>query len=148
MSRARLRRPRSAPRRRAPAPPGLAPMVPALPGAHWGTVCGVDSDGRVQVEYNGQYALADSLVPVAPDDSGRRCALVFADGDPTRPVLLGLLWEPGRALTLSATERLVLRCGEASLDLHADGRVRLKGNTLTSQAYGANRILGGSVHLN
>ena len=49
---------------------------------------------------------------------------------------------------VEAKEQLVLRCGDASITLHANGRIVLKGNEIESHARGTNRIKGGSVRVN
>lgn len=54
----------------------------------------------------------------------------------------------GERMTVEARNQLVLRCGRASLTLHADGRVEVRGDTIVSQAVGANHVRGGSVQLN
>ncbi len=89
----------------------------------------------------------------------------FLDGNRARPVILGLLRdrlqvervdaavrEPSsareRVLTLSASEIITLRCGEAQLELRADGRVAIRGVDIVSIAEGTQRILGGNVGIN
>ena len=47
-----------------------------------------------------------------------------------------------REVTITATESLVLRCGEASLDLRADGKVLLRGDDVLVRAKGTQRITG------
>lgn len=54
----------------------------------------------------------------------------------------------GRQVTVRAEHELVLRCGEAAIVLHADGRIELRGTYITSQASATNRIRGGSIDLN
>lgn len=97
----------------------------------------------------------------------QRAALVgFLDGDRAQPVILGLLRdrlfvevaqsavtdEPStvreRCLDLSATEVVALRCGEARIELRADGRVEIRGIDIVSVAEGTQRILGGNVGIN
>lgn len=87
--------------------------------------------------------------------------MAFADGDPARPIITGLLLEPSRApsesidvaldgdrLTLSASKEIVLCCGNASLVLSADGNVRVRGENIASSARGKQRIRGASVKIN
>ena len=54
----------------------------------------------------------------------------------------------GRTLTVNATDSIILRCGAASITLHHDGRIVLRGVHVVSHASGVNRIRGGSVELN
>lgn len=101
--------------------------------------------------------------------------LVFADGDPQRPIVTGLVQplqlaesspiiglqlpgQPsesnidakldGKRLTFEAAEEIVLRCGRASLILRKNGVVQLKGAYVLSHSSGVNRIRGGSVQIN
>lgn len=62
------------------------------------TVAGIDGDGHPLVEFTGSGAdgplAAMSLVAVTHKDKGRQAALTFAEGDPARPVLMGLIHSP------------------------------------------------------
>jgi hypothetical protein len=53
-----------------------------------------------------------------------------------------------RELVVEAGEALVLRCGEGSITLRADGKILIKGQDLVSHARRMNRIKGGSVAIN
>jgi hypothetical protein len=106
---------------------------------------------------------ARSLCPVDATQRGRQCALLFENGDPRAPLILGLLQHPVLSLQgqpdqaqhhehgelhLRAEHAIELHCGEASLRMTADGRIELRGRTLVSHASGMNRIRGASVKLN
>jgi len=132
--------------REEPTPPAVA----ALPSVVYGTLAQITARGGPRIDYEGRLTDAESLVAITTADLGRRCALAFEGGNVARPLIIGLLWQPGvsAGFVIEAAEHLTLRCGRASLELAADGNVRLKGVTVTTQAYGANRIKGGSVHLN
>ena len=54
----------------------------------------------------------------------------------------------GKRVLLEGEEQVVLRCGEASITLRADGKVVIRGTHLLSRARWANRIKGGSVQIN
>ena len=54
----------------------------------------------------------------------------------------------GKPIAIEASDQLVLRCGESSITLHANGRVVIKGNEIESHARGTNRIKGGAVRVN
>ena len=54
----------------------------------------------------------------------------------------------GRRVTVEAADELVLRCGEASLTLRADGRVTVRGTHILSHATGPHRLKGGSFSIN
>ncbi len=51
-------------------------------------------------------------------------------------------------VTLQARDRLTLRCGESSLEMHADGKVLLKGDDVLLRAKGTQRIRAGTVAIN
>jgi hypothetical protein len=53
-----------------------------------------------------------------------------------------------KTLELEARDRLVLRCGEASVELWADGRIVIHGGYVETYAEGTNRIKGAQVRIN
>lgn len=106
---------------------------------------------------------ARSLCQLDATHCGRQCALLFENGNPRAPLILGLLQHPVLSLQgspqtalhtedgelhLHARHAIELHCGEASLRMSADGRVEIRGTTLVSHASGLNRIRGASVKLN
>jgi hypothetical protein len=96
---------------------------------------------------------------------GREVAMMFVDGDPRQPLIIGLL-QPLRAkpsadnqpavaaemdgerLVFTADKEIVLKCGESSLTLTKAGKVLIRGAYLLSRSSGVNRIKGGSVQIN
>jgi len=108
---------------------------------------------------------ARSLAALGPEDLGCEVALLFEDGDVTRPLIVGRIVEPARAerpasvtpasvtydgktLSIQAAERIELRVGEASLVMDKTGQITIRGKHVVSHASVANRIRGGSVSLN
>jgi hypothetical protein len=108
---------------------------------------------------------ARSVVDLHRAHVGRQIVLIFEAGDLNKPIILGVLREhdgwpladhpgqvevdsDGERLIVRAKEQLVLNCGKASLTLRSDGRIEIRGETIVSQAAGANRVRGGSVELN
>lgn len=98
--------------------------------------------------------------------------LAFADGDLSRPIVVGVLRPAsapaavevalpgvakgaakealidGRRVVLEAQDELVLRCGESSITLRRNGRVVIRGAYVETSARGVNRVKGGSVKIN
>ena len=54
----------------------------------------------------------------------------------------------GKRIVLEGREEVVLRCGESSITLNANGKISIRGKYLLSRSSGVNRILGGSVQVN
>lgn len=122
------------------------------------------SDGEALVVFAGNPADkaigARALARLTPDDVGREVALLFEDGDRSRPLIIGRILEPqpspdrprvvrdGETFVVSANERIELRVGKASIVLEKDGHITIRGTYLVSHASAANRIRGGSVNLN
>lgn len=102
-----------------------------------------------------EAALGARLVRLAPEPP-RRGALVPSAVRPLEPPVDRAARMPkglevdvdGRCLTISASEQVVLRCGQASITLDASGRVAIRGTKVVSRASGANKIRGGTVHIN
>ncbi|MBI2899868.1 MAG: hypothetical protein HYY17_06770 [Planctomycetes bacterium] len=90
---------------------------------------------------------ARSTIPVPADAAGRDAVLIFEEGDPRRPIILGLLQTPEK-LVLSADEEIALKCGKASLTLTRAGKVLIRGAYVLSRSSGVNRVKGGSVEIN
>lgn len=103
---------------------------------------------------------ARSLARFSPDDVGCEVALLFEDGERARPLIVGRILEParvanapvvirdGETVRLTATERIELRVGKASIVMEKDGHITIRGTYLVSHASAANRIRGGSINLN
>lgn len=51
-------------------------------------------------------------------------------------------------LILRAQQSVVIKCGESSISLEADGRIRLNGRNIFSRASHLQRIAGGAIKLN
>jgi hypothetical protein len=137
-----------------------------------GRVLSISGDGTYTVGYTvGSEHFttrALSTVAVASHDAGRAVTIGFAEGDPDRPVILGLLqpdsktrervqesdappWKvevEGKRIVLSAAHEIVLRCGKSSVTLTSAGKVIIRGAYVLSRASGVNRIKGASVQIN
>lgn len=136
-----------------------------------GRLVGHNEQGRLLVDFAGNPfgpLRARTTVVLAPDELQRavheQCPvlLLFEEGDPGRPIVVGLLRDEvpatpqppieveadGRRVEVEAADELVLRCGEASLVLRRNGRVIIRGTYVETRSKGINRIKGGSVLIN
>jgi Domain of unknown function (DUF6484) len=129
---------------------------------------GFGQDGEPLVDFPanraGKPVPAVSTVVLSAELAGRECVLAFEDGDPGRPILVGLTQPPlaedkarsqpvellldGKRIALTAEEEIVLRCGKASITLTRAGKVLIRGAYLLNRSSGVNRIKGGSVQIN
>lgn len=123
-----------------------------------------DTGGRVALGGKGAPLLARTTILLTPDLIGRTVTLAFEDGDPERPLITGLIHTPeelaragagqvhvsldGRTLTLTAQEKIELRCGDSTVRLTSDGKILVRGVHVVTRASGQNRIKGGSVQIN
>lgn len=105
---------------------------------------------------------AQSMVSLDTSHLGNEVAIGFADSDPARLMVLGLIIQPERAkpsqalhmkidgerVTMQAQHELELRCGDAAILLTCDGNIQIRGTYITSHASATQRILGGAVSVN
>lgn len=104
---------------------------------------------------------ARSTIDLSDADVGKEVVVVFERGDQGRPIVLGCMRlpapvslahadeeKPGDTLTLTARERIVLQCGEASITLTRAGKVVISGKYVLSRSSGVNAVQGGSIELN
>jgi len=137
------------------------PSQARLDGVMIGTLLALPAAAEPLVSFPGcadaQGVSARCLAALGAEDIGRPIALMFENGDPTRPLVLGRLLgvtAPAQAqvdnerLELRAEREIVLRCGKASITLTRAGKVIIQGAYLSSRSSGVNRIKGGSVQIN
>lgn len=140
--------------------------VAQLPGVFVGEIRGADEEGRALVRLrDGKVRSARSVwMADSPDwsaSTGLEVLVSFVDGDEDRPIVVGLLGEPAptpkpaptkpevpEALRIESGRELVIECGRSKIALRADGRIEIRGGHLVSRSSGANKIKGGSVHIN
>jgi hypothetical protein len=133
-----------------------------------GTLTAVKGSDRPLVDYpgnpQGSALVARSTATVREEQIGDEVALLFEDGDPLRPLLIGFIQqhpamrEPkgktvtaqvdGERVVLTAEQELVLQCGEASITLTRAGKILIHGKYVLSRSSGMNRLRGASVEIN
>lgn len=148
-----------------------------LDGIVIGVLAGLGTGGEPLVDFDAnpreEPVPARSTVGVDEAALGRDVALMFEGGDPTKPILLGLVHRPepapplegageeapvtaepvnveadGQRVVVSAERELVLRCGNASITLTRAGKILIRGAYVLTRSSGVNRIQGGSVQIN
>lgn len=114
------------------------------------------ADGWAEVELAGGQSIRCEWL-LSPLTIGRAigpgdAVLVMADSLTKTGIIAGRVGrraEPGDALLdIQAPEGARLACGEASIELRADGRVLIKGEDVTVHAKGTQRIRAGTVAIN
>lgn len=130
----------------------LPPLVPSR-----GCLLDIRDDGVLLVQMpGGELCACDWL------ENATTAALALAIGDTVlvmpasvdaAAVVLGRVGryrapEVQAKLTLEASESLTLKCGEASVDLRADGKVMVRGEDVLLRAKGTQRIRAGTVSIN
>lgn len=146
-----------------------------------GWVVGTTAEGGALVDFpgNGLGALpartSMALEPAAlarAAAEGQGAILLFENGDPSLPLLVGLLQTPsatplidaalersledvpkearvdGKRVVIEGRDEVVLRCGKATLTLRRDGQVLLRGINIRTEAEEVQRIKGGTVQIN
>jgi hypothetical protein len=144
--------------------------VRRIDGVVVGTLVGFTDNGATPlVTYRGQpgtaVLAARTTVDLHRPHIGRDIVMMFEEGDPGRPIIVGCVRQPGdrslpvlpgqvevdadgERLVISTKQGLVLRCGKASITLSPEGKVVIRGTHVVSHASGPNRIKGGSVQIN
>lgn len=156
-----------------PPPPGAGAASPAAP------VVGVLVPGRaLRVEFPGSGGPLAARTTLPLDDAALARAaaartpalLLFENGDPRLPIVIGLLRSEtplldavlersapripaearvdGKRIVLEGQEEVELRCGRAVIRLRRSGEIELEGTRLRSEAKGTHRIRGGKVLIN
>ncbi len=143
--------------------------TPALPAVIIGELLAIADDGKSPlVIYPGQSGTAALRARTVLDlhgaHIGQAVVLQFEGGDPTLPIVMGVLRQTdnqpleapgnvqidtdGARMVVSAKEQMVLQCGKASITLTKAGKVLIQGSYVSSRSTGVNRVKGGSVQLN
>ena len=120
------------------------------------TLLEISDAGEVVVESSAGIWRCDVLLkhPAEPAWLPGDRLLVLPPGDGERAVVLGRVGryqapQPAQPdVVIEAGRSLVLKCGEASIDLRADGKVMIRGEDVLIRAKGTQRIRAGTVSIN
>ncbi len=142
-----------------------------------GRILGVTHEGRALVDYPGsrngpvEARSAVEVTGVSPQRlKGAPVVLLLLDEEPA-PIIIGLLRDQlcsgilqpdvseimgraeectvdGERVRIEGKQAVLIRCGKASIELMADGRILIRGARLVSRAEGLNAIKGASVRIN
>lgn len=100
---------------------------------------------------------AKATLTLRAEHVGAACVMTFHQGRLDQPIITGLLQPPQpvaatvhseRPVTIRSDSGITLQCGAARIELTADGTINIQGLHINNQAYGPNRIKGGSVKIN
>jgi hypothetical protein len=169
---------------RQPKPPTAEPTLSTQAAAvKMGTLLQGSVPGALLVEHEGSGPLPARSTVVMDEQaiaqvvaSRQPLLMLFENGDPRLPIIVGLVQPPPGAslfrdllsqkpaagplrppsearvdrkrLVLEAEQEVTLKCGEASITLRRDGKLILRGAYVETTAKGVNRIRGGSVKIN
>jgi hypothetical protein len=153
--------------------------APEFVGVRVGRIVRLTVEGQALVDFPGNPlgAIAARSVVSAASSSGNHCELnvpvllVFENGDPTLPVIVGFVCDSirasppeqsmildtarfpdivvdGKTVVFEASAEIILRCGKSSVTLRNDGRIVIKGSEIVSRSSGVQKIKGASVRLN
>ena len=130
--------------------------APSAPGLVVGTLMSVRPELRVSFDEAPEGIAARTTVGLGEDLVGCQITLQFERGNLNRPIVTGVLQAhpryeaevDGQPMVLEGKDRIVLKCGKASITLTRAGKVIVKGTYLSSRATGVHRIKGGSVQIN
>ncbi|MCF6252327.1 MAG: DUF6484 domain-containing protein [Methylococcaceae bacterium] len=143
-------------------------QVKHIDGVIIGLLIGFNQNSEPLIAYPGNTE--ETAVPARSttqlDESllGKEIAILFEQGDPSRPLIIGFIQHPerkpvlevdsvtanldGEHIVLSAEKDITLKCGKASITLTRAGKILIRGAYLSTHSSGVNRIRGGTVHIN
>ncbi len=145
-----------------------------------GRVVSINAVGKILVQYKNRPVteariMSGSIRKELESNlrSSQQVLMVFEEGDPEKPIIIGLMEEPlyqmvelekssvaneenspteaeidGERMVLEATKEIVLKCGNSSITLTKEGRIVIKGIDIVSRALSVNKVKGSCVELN
>lgn len=149
----------------------------ALKASNYNTVVGellevsTSSEPYVLIAGTSKPLLARSALPFGCisdlSELPVKVTLIFENGNPELPVITGIVRDTlvpeskqennlsktrvqvdGKYISFDAQNEILLRCGKSSILLRRDGKIVIKGASVTSRSSGSNKIKGSSVSIN
>jgi len=107
----------------------------------------------VLIVFEGADILKPIVVGLLVGDEGTEVLPAVHSNDASEPSSVPAIAEAtarvdGKRVHVTATDEIVLECGEASITLRRNGRVVIRGVYVETRARGTNRIKGGNVRIN
>ena len=146
---------------------GLGSSPAPFHGAVTGELAGfneLDGSPLVTSPHHATPVPARSVVELLPAMAGRPVVLMFDGGDPSRPLVMGVVHSPRpgaegvvpadalaarpRTLVLEAQDEIVLRNRHAKIRLTADGDIEVTGTSFTTRTQRLLRLLSPLIKLN
>ncbi len=130
-----------------------------IDGVVTGTLTGFNEQTPlIHSSYLSESCPARTLVALTAKDINSDIALMFENGNPDQPIIMGLMQEQpkknitifkdGKKQKIEAEKELLLKCGKSSILLKADGKIVIKGRNIISRAKETNKLRGGTVAIN
>lgn len=140
-----------------------------------GWIASIAKSGRVFVDFPGNTQgplAAHSIINISEEninkeDNPTSVLLAFGNEDHSKPIILGFINEcfiepkspnvqsnnietyfDENKLVIESNREIVLRCGQSSVTLSADGKIVIKGKRIVSRASEANKVKGSCVSIN
>ncbi|WP_299871142.1 DUF6484 domain-containing protein [uncultured Cocleimonas sp.] len=132
-----------------------------------GALVGIDEKNQPIIVYPDNPiesgVVAKSTTLFTSDDVGCDVAMLFENGDKSKPLIIGKIQQPktepkknslldikldDQEITLSASKQITLSCGKSSITLTKAGKILIRGEYVLTRSSGVNRIKGGSVQIN
>lgn len=143
-------------------------------GVFVGKLTSVKDTGHILVDYEDNpfgSLPARSTINITFEDKNRDVLLTFERNDPRLPIITGFVQKKpvtpshsneiavdrkrikdiildGEKIVLNAEREIILRCGDGSITLRADGKIVIKGNHLLNRSRNTNKIKGATVQIN
>lgn len=91
---------------------------------------------------NGQPIIMGFLTPISNQDASPTASIVESNN------MAFDIIQDGQHCVIQASKSITLTCGKSSITMKQDGEISINGEQITTKARKAQKIIGGSVHIN